>query len=511
MGETTAVPRVAGFELGRLIAHGATSEVWEAVREADGRRVAVKVARGDPESVGAAAREASLASAAASAHVVPVEACLPLDDGRLALVMPLLRGGDLAALVRARGHLSAGEVVTVLAPVAGALGRLHALGVVHGDVSPGNVLLDLDGRPSLADLGLGRVVGEEPAAVWGTDGFVAPEVLLGADPSSAADVYGVGALGWFCLTGAAPGPPGLRPELGEVSLAGASAEPVLSVLSAAVAPCAQDRPGAGDLAWALFEAAEAAPLHLVRGDDEVSAVTYRLRAAAAAEGDDAALRRWAWPRPGSGGRARRPRHAAPAAPVSRRGGFGRRATRPPVRWRGALLAAVVAAGVAAGGITVAVARSGGGPAARPTARPTAPPAALVDPRAESRAPAEHPADLLRELADARSEAWRAADPLLLLGAEVEGSPAHARDVLAVEELARAGVRYEGLRHDVTDVTTVSASDGSAVLRARLGTGAYAVVGPGPAATRAAAPGTRVRVELAWTADGWRVTDIRPDE
>ena len=181
-GDMGAVPVVPGYELGVLLARGGTSEVWAGVALDGGRRVAVKVVHADLESLEAASREAAVSARAASAHVVTVEACVPLPDGRVAVVMPHLLGGAVDALVRARGHLSPGEVVTVLAPVASALGRLHDLGVVHGDVSPGNVLLDLDGRPVLGDLGLGHVVGDVSPGVWGTDGYVAPEVLLGADP-----------------------------------------------------------------------------------------------------------------------------------------------------------------------------------------------------------------------------------------------------------------------------------------------------------------------------------------
>ena len=162
------VPAVPGHELGTLLARGGTSEVWAGVALDDGRRVAVKVVHADVALVEAAAREAAVSAAASSAHVVAVEACVELADGRVARVMPHLLGGALDALVRSRGHLSPGEVVTVLAPVASALGRLHDLGVVHGDVSPGNVLLDLDGRPVLGDLCIGHVVGEVSPGVWGT-------------------------------------------------------------------------------------------------------------------------------------------------------------------------------------------------------------------------------------------------------------------------------------------------------------------------------------------------------
>ncbi len=285
--EVPEAPDVPGFELGELLARGGTSEVWAGVAVADGRRVAVKVVHAALGAVEAAAREASVSAQVASAHVVPVEGCVELADGRLAVVMPHLRGGSLDRLVRARGHLAPGEVVTVLAPVASALGRLHDLGVVHGDVSPGNVLLDLEGRPLLGDLGLGHVLGEVSPGVWGTEGYVAPEVLLGADPSPASDVYALGALGWLCLTGSVPGAPGLRPRLADISLAGSGAEPLVRVLDTALDPDAASRPRAHELAWALFHVAPAQPLDLVRGGDEVSAVTYRLRAAAGREDGEA--------------------------------------------------------------------------------------------------------------------------------------------------------------------------------------------------------------------------------
>jgi hypothetical protein len=499
MGETGGgAPVVAGLELGRAIARGATSEVWEAVRVADGRRVAVKVAHADPESVEAAVREASLSGAAASAHVVPVESCLPVGDGRVALVMPLLRGGSLDRLVAARGHLTPGEVVTVLAPVAGALGRLHSLGVVHGDLSPGNVLLDLDGRPFLADLGLGRVVGDAPLAVWGTDGYVAPEVLMGDGPTPGSDVYALGALGWLCLTGSAPGPPGLRPQLAELSRAGEAAARLVEVVDSAVAASPGARPTADELAWALFDAADAAPLHLVRGDDEASAVTYRLRAAAVE------------PPPRRGGR-RRGRHArygpGPSAVL------GTLSPRAPTRRTG-VLAGLVAL-LAAVGLALA-ARPAGLPEEAATALPAQQAAAegtspaAPDPRLEPDAPDRRPAALLASLAEARAAAWRAADPSLLVAAEVAGSPAHVRDVEAVAELARAGIRYEGLRHEVEVLATVGASRSAAVIRARLGTGRYDVVGPGRRTPRPARRGEVVLVDVGWTRDGWRVTGIRPD-
>jgi hypothetical protein len=492
--ETTSPPEVPGVELGALLGRGASSEVWEGVLLHGARPVAVKVAGGDAEAAESAVREAAVAARVAAEHVLGVEACTALADGRVALVMPLMRGGSLAALVRARGHLGPGEVVTVLAPLASALGRLHAAGVVHGDVSPGNVLLDLDGRPVLADLGVGRVLGEAPAAVWGTPGHVAPEVLMGAEPSAASDVYALGALGWLCLAGEVPGAPGLRPDLTSVCRAGAGSAALVAAVEAAVHPRADERPGADELAWLLFGAAEPEPLHLVAGDDDVSAVTYRLRAAAGRAPVAEA-------RP-SAGRHRGARTAGRPVSVARR-----------LRWR-ALLGAVGAAVVLAvlGVLASTALREGparAAPAPPPVPGAPAPAAVPQDPRGDPRAPAERADRLLGVLADARARAYREADPGHLAGAAMPDGALWVRDRAAVQQLVAAGLRYEGLRYVVADVTTVQVGERDAVLRARVGTSAYRVAGTGPAVERPADPGAVVLVDLTRSADGWRVVDIRP--
>jgi hypothetical protein len=508
-GEPPAVP---GFELGELLARGGTSEVWAGVSLGEGRRVAVKVVQASVASVEAAAREAAVSARAASAHVVAIEACVPLGDGRVALVMPHLRGGSLDALVRARGHLGPGEVVTVLAPVASALGRLHGLGVVHGDVSPGNVLLDLDGRPVLGDLGLGHVIGDISPGVWGTDGYVAPEVVLGADPSPASDVYGLAALGWLCLTGAAPGAPGLRPALVDVSRAGEAAVPVVAVLEPALSPEPSERPDAHELAWLLFQAAAATPLDLVRAGDEISAVTYRLRAAAGASEDTPVTSRW---RPGVP--RRRGRHSRPA-----RGSSSVARVVASAAGAVALAAALVVA------VTV-LGRDGGAAEARevvpgavapdrtssPMPTPTTQQAAIPrahpasDPRHDPDAPSQRPAELLTALADARAAAWREATPAMLHAADAPGSPALARDAAAVAEVSRSGLRYAGLRYAVSDAITVSDTPDAAVLRARIDAGAYTVVGRSGSQPRPASAGDVVLIDLVRTDEGWRLFDVRP--
>ena len=223
-----------------------------------------------------------------------------------------LAGGSLERAVRARGHLSVGESVTVLAPVARALAGLHALGVVHGDVTPANVLLALSGQPFLADLGVARLAGEGPGqsgSFWGTPGFVAPEVIDSGVPTAAADVYAVGALAWWCVTGAVPEPGPVRRPLAEVApgLPAAWSEVTTQALLGDPAL----RPTAAELALAYYDSAACEPLRMVVGGDETTLLTQRLRR----------------PRGDAGGRpAARAATDAPVAPA-RPGGRGRDARR----------------------------------------------------------------------------------------------------------------------------------------------------------------------------------------
>lgn len=143
-------------------------------------------------------------------------------------------GADLATVTAARGRLPAGEVVTLVGAVAEALGVLHGAGLVHGDVSPGNVVLRPDGAPVLVDL-----VGDVEEA--GTPGYAAPERPGRATP--AADVYALAATG--------------------VRLLGRDGDPaVLTALGAGLDRDPARRPTAVDLARRLLAAHPAAPAAL---------------------------------------------------------------------------------------------------------------------------------------------------------------------------------------------------------------------------------------------------------
>ncbi|WP_165865630.1 serine/threonine-protein kinase [Vallicoccus soli] len=240
-------PAVPGYEVLRPLGAGGTGEVWLAQDAATGERVALK--RVQPALDGPAARarvrrEAAVLAGLEHEHLVRLHALHTLPEG-LVLVLGHAGGGTLADLVRRRGPLGPGKVVTVAAPVAQALAHVHAHGVVHGDVAPGNLLLTDDGRPLLADLGLARLLGEQ-GEVHGTEGFTDPAVVAGAEPTAAADVHALAAVCRWALGGALDAAP----------------DALRAVLERALDPDPSARPHAGDLARALFDACPPEPVRL---------------------------------------------------------------------------------------------------------------------------------------------------------------------------------------------------------------------------------------------------------
>src|SRR3954462_6883563 len=200
-----APPTVPGYTLQELLGRGGSGEVWRAVPRAGGAAGAGKVlVAGDPERQGP---EAGPLGELGHPHLVRLRDVVhqPRRGGeaRVALVLDLLSGGSLAALLARRGRLRPGEVVTAIAPVAAALEHAHQRGIVHGDLSPGNIVFTAEGRPVLTDLGVARVLGEA-AAREVTPAYVDPTVARGGAPGPASDVFGLAAAAFHALTGIAP-------------------------------------------------------------------------------------------------------------------------------------------------------------------------------------------------------------------------------------------------------------------------------------------------------------------
>ncbi|GAA4432991.1 hypothetical protein GCM10023169_39420 [Georgenia halophila] len=179
----TSRPTVPGYEIVSPVGFGAGGAAWSA-RSRLGRPVVVSfVQLPEGERGTALLRRLEALRSTADPHLLRVIDVVGLGEGRCALVAEEVPGPNLVTVRIAQGDLTPGGALTLLGALASALGRLHEMGIVHGDVAPSNIVLTAGGVPVLLDLA-GEVTHER-----GTPGFVAPERRVGDPASASADVW----------------------------------------------------------------------------------------------------------------------------------------------------------------------------------------------------------------------------------------------------------------------------------------------------------------------------------
>ncbi len=249
---------VGGYRLLRVIGEGGMGVVHLALDPSD-RAVAVKVVRphvaADPETRARLAREVRSLLRVRHPRVAEV---LDADfDAELPyVVMRYVPGEALDAVVRRDGPLTGAALDELAVGLFEAVAAVHAVGVVHRDLKPGNVLL-LDGSPVVIDFGIARALDDvaltSTGLMVGTPGYLSPEVLDGTDVGTAADWWGWGAVVAFGATGRAPfrgGPLEAvwdRVRRGAVDLDGVD-ERWAGLLRATLRPDPADRPSPEQLA-----------------------------------------------------------------------------------------------------------------------------------------------------------------------------------------------------------------------------------------------------------------------
>ncbi len=196
---------IPGYRMVRPVGRGGMGVVYEAVEEALGRTVALKLVA--PERAGGPGfrerfiSESRLAAAIDHPNVLPVFGAGEFE-GTLYLAMRFVDGADLHSM----GVLPPARAAAIVAQVGAALDAAHARRLVHRDVKPGNVLVGVGDHAYLTDFGLVKALDASAGVtrtgeLVGTLDYVAPERIRGDAAGPASDLYSLGCVLYFALTG----------------------------------------------------------------------------------------------------------------------------------------------------------------------------------------------------------------------------------------------------------------------------------------------------------------------
>lgn len=209
---STKLPDLDGYELQEELGRGGMGVVYRALDKKLDRPVAIKMILAgqfaSPESVQRFQLEAETAARLDHRGIVPIYEIGQAGDHRF-FSMKLIDGEPLSAALE-KYQPDQRASVELMIRIAEAVQHAHQRGVLHRDLKPANVLIDKDGNPLLTDLGLAKQLDNDSAItqtglVLGSPGFMSPEQAAGqTDVTVAADVYAMGAMLYWLVSGRAP-------------------------------------------------------------------------------------------------------------------------------------------------------------------------------------------------------------------------------------------------------------------------------------------------------------------
>lgn len=209
---------IGRYKLDKRIGRGGMGEVWVAWHEQLRRHVALKILRPesgtDPSAVARFEREVMATAALTHPHTVRIFDHGVTDDGLWYYAMELLHGEDLQRRVARDGPLPAATAITLIGQAAKALAEAHRGRIIHRDIKPENLFIaEIGGEPEfikILDFGIARVTESNDTRLtgtgWvaGTPAYLSPEAAEGRDVEPTGDVYGLGAVLYFTVTGTPP-------------------------------------------------------------------------------------------------------------------------------------------------------------------------------------------------------------------------------------------------------------------------------------------------------------------
>lgn len=198
---------IGGYKVTGVLGRGGSGAVYRVV-DAEGHAAALKLVDAKADAVAATRLEREVAALQSLRHgAVPRVIDAELDGDETFVVFELVPGDSLFHYIQQHGPLVGEELALFAEKMASALEAAHSAGVVHRDVTPSNVMMGPAG-PVLIDFGLSHRQNDErltrDGLVSGTAGYVAPEVIDGADPGPTADVWSWAATVAYAMSGAAP-------------------------------------------------------------------------------------------------------------------------------------------------------------------------------------------------------------------------------------------------------------------------------------------------------------------
>jgi|GEM_PF-1047169 len=199
------------YQILSKIGKGAAAEVFRAMDTRLGRPVALKLLRdassGDPGFMQRFHNEARSVAGLSHPNIVTVYDYDSHED-QFFIAMEYMPGPDLKRYLSERGPLPEDEARNLSAQILRGLGAAHAVGIVHRDIKPHNVLLSADGTPKVGDFGIAKATGEpgltSTGIMFGTPYYLAPEMASGEPATFRSDLYAVGVMLYEMLSGRLP-------------------------------------------------------------------------------------------------------------------------------------------------------------------------------------------------------------------------------------------------------------------------------------------------------------------